>query len=560
MLLEIRCDKFLDHGKVRPPIFFHPGLNVVLGNKYGTNSIGKSTFLLIVDFVFGGDDYPKKAVDVLRNIDEHTICFVFEFNGSKYYFSRSTAKFQEVAICNENFQTTQTIKIEEFRNWLREQYGITQEDLSFRNVVSRFFRIYQRENLNEKRPLDFVHQTKESDVIVDLEKLFDRYGPIKQTKQILEQSQKEKEAYTAAEEVKLIPIVHNQNEFAEQQNLLQQLRVEQQQYDDLSKIEGKSSDDLLKVSSIRGELQRLRCQKSRLMTKKKRIESQLDASKPTFEDDFRELISFFPTINLSLVKQIESFHSKLSSILHDELQQELDKVNAEIPLLIDKIRELEGDLQSFDIPNNISLKVLKDYAALEGQIKEIEKQLENYTTLKNLKKAVSEYKEKHVEICKPILREIESAINHQMQEYDSFIYNGTKEPPVFSLSPEKYDFETKDDTGTGTSFKSLIVFDLTILKLTNLPALIHDSLILRNIGDDPIAKILELYNSFSDKQIFIAFDKPASYNNQATEQILRENAVLLLSDNESSLFGRCWSKKIKKTGTDAPQERETNEN
>ena len=300
MLLEIRCDKFMDHGTVRPPIVFHPGLNVVLGNEYGTNSIGKSTFLLIIDFVFGGDDYPKKAVDVLRNIDEHTICFVFEFNGSKYYFSRSTVKFQDIAICNENFQTTRTIKIEEFRNWLREQYGITQEDLSFRNVVSRFFRIYQRENLNERRPLDFVHQTKESDVIVDLEKLFDKYGPIKQTKQILEQSQKEKEAYTAAEEVKLIPIVHNQKEFAEQQKLLQQLRVEQQQYDDLSKIEGKSSDDLQKISSIRGELHRLRCQKSRLMTKKKRIESQLGASKPTFEDDFRELTSFFPGINLFL--------------------------------------------------------------------------------------------------------------------------------------------------------------------------------------------------------------------------------------------------------------------
>ncbi len=550
MLIEIRCEKFLDHGKVRPPIIFHPGLNVVLGNEHGTNSIGKSTFLLIVDFVFGGDDYPKKAVDVLRNINEHTIYFVFQFNGSKYYFSRSTAKFQEIAICDKNFQTSQTIKVEEFRVWLRKQYGITQEDLSFRNVISRFFRIYQRENLNEKRPLDFVHQTKESEVIVDLEKLFDKYGPIKQTKQILEQAQKEKEAYMAAEEVKLIPIVHNQKEFTKQQELLQQLRVEQQQYDDLSRIEGKSSDDLQRISSIRGELQRLRCQKSRLMTKKQRVESQLGMSKPAFEDDFRELISFFPTINLALVKQIESFHSKLSSILHDELQQELDKVNAEIPILIDRIRELENNLRNFDIPNNISLNVLKSFATLDGKIKEIEKQLENYTTLKNLKRAVAEYKEKHIEICKPILREIESAINRQMQEYDSFIYNGTKEPPVFSLNTERYDFETKDDTGTGTSFKSLIVFDLSILKLTILPALIHDSLILKNIGDDPIAKIIELYNSFSDKQIFIAFDKPASYNNQTTEKILKENAVLFLSDNESSLFGRCWSKRIKQTSSD----------
>ena len=35
-------------------IVFNSGLSVVLGTNTGDNSIGKSTFLLIVDFVFGG--------------------------------------------------------------------------------------------------------------------------------------------------------------------------------------------------------------------------------------------------------------------------------------------------------------------------------------------------------------------------------------------------------------------------------------------------------------------------------------------------------------------------
>ena len=49
MLHEIYCEQV--HQK---RIVFNPGLSVVLGTNTGDNSIGKSTFLLIVDYVFGG--------------------------------------------------------------------------------------------------------------------------------------------------------------------------------------------------------------------------------------------------------------------------------------------------------------------------------------------------------------------------------------------------------------------------------------------------------------------------------------------------------------------------
>ena len=38
MLVEVRCDKFISNGKVREPIRFHAGLNVVLGDDNGSNS------------------------------------------------------------------------------------------------------------------------------------------------------------------------------------------------------------------------------------------------------------------------------------------------------------------------------------------------------------------------------------------------------------------------------------------------------------------------------------------------------------------------------------------
>ena len=75
MLIEIRCDKFMDSGKVRPPITFEKGLNTILGASRASNSIGKSTFLMIIDFVFGGKDYVTLNNDVERNIGIHEIKF-----------------------------------------------------------------------------------------------------------------------------------------------------------------------------------------------------------------------------------------------------------------------------------------------------------------------------------------------------------------------------------------------------------------------------------------------------------------------------------------------------
>lgn len=60
MLKEIFCDRFISNGKIREPILFHEGLNTILGSETGSNSIGKSTFLMILDYAFGGMDYIEK--------------------------------------------------------------------------------------------------------------------------------------------------------------------------------------------------------------------------------------------------------------------------------------------------------------------------------------------------------------------------------------------------------------------------------------------------------------------------------------------------------------------
>lgn len=131
-----------------------------------------------------------------------------------------------------------------------------------------------------------------------------------------------------------------------------------------------------------------------------------------------------------------------------------------------------------------------------------------------------------------------------MQKINDYIYEGRKKSPILSLSHNSYEFVTPDDTGTGTAYKSLIVFDLAILGLTNLPFLIHDSLIFKNIADAPIEHIFELYQQ-TGKQIFIALDKSSSYT-QKTKAILEDSAVLKLSDHGHELFGWSWGDKYAK--------------
>ena len=95
MLYEIECEKFAKKVKgqlvPRGRIQLREGLNTVLGDKAAQNSIGKSTFLLVVDFCFGGDDYINpKICKAKEKLHSHTINFAFKFGNKIDYFCSSS--------------------------------------------------------------------------------------------------------------------------------------------------------------------------------------------------------------------------------------------------------------------------------------------------------------------------------------------------------------------------------------------------------------------------------------------------------------------------------------
>ena len=541
MLLEISCDKFIEKGQVRPVVRFHKGLNVVLGTELRANSIGKSTFLLIIDFVFGGNDYVKKALDVEKNIGSHKICFAFEFNNQRFYFSRSTQNFQCVQECDEHYMVRDEITIDKYKEWLSAQYQVKQEDLTFRALITRFFRIYQRDNLNEKRPLSEGHSEKGADIIILLEKIFGQFEVLRDAQYALSEAKGKKQKFDAAQKENFIPTVHSQKEYKECEAQRDQLSIEQESFTDIEALQSRTATEIQRIYDLKSRLQGLRCQNTRLGTKISQINSQLSGSIPVFQDDFHELEKYFNSINVRKIEEIEQFHKKLSKILRTELEEELKRSIVEQKSVTEDIKQAEEELYSFDIPSGISRRILQDYAARSQQIDIINTKLENYDKLSQLKNDVKEYQSRYDTLSESVLAEIEKKINEQMCLYNDFIYNGSKEAPVLKLTNKDYDFQTINDSGTGTSYKSLIIFDLSFLKLTNLPAIVHDSLIFDSIGDEPLAKIIELYTKFSEKQIFIAIDKASSYHSPQTQNYLEHNTVLRLSSGTSCLFGRSWS-------------------
>ena len=78
MLIELHSPAFMQNGETRPPVVFGTGLNVVLGTTTRNNSIGKSTFMLAIDFAFGGNSY--KNDDLIANTGHHEIRFKFKFD------------------------------------------------------------------------------------------------------------------------------------------------------------------------------------------------------------------------------------------------------------------------------------------------------------------------------------------------------------------------------------------------------------------------------------------------------------------------------------------------
>ena len=541
MLKEVYCELFKSTAGPRGRIQFHQGLNTVLGGEAADNSIGKSTFLLILDYCFGGETYGK--ANVKNYVGDYTICFAFHFRDGDHYYSRTVSDSKHVNRCNSEYQPVgDPIDLKAFRQELFDGYEIALEDITFRDMVGRFFRISGKGNDEIENPLHYK-SPKGEQAVTAMEKLFGMYQFVGALKKRLKEADEKKKTYNKARRLKLVPsAIKTDKQYAKNIARIDELQVElagltkDTDSDLLEKELQRKTEEAEAASRLRG----MKRQYGRLASQYRVVTKNRDDAFVTTEDNLQTLASYFPTVNIKRIEEVEAFHRKLHGILDSELSDEAQSLQVLMQSATQEIQKLEAELVELGIPIQVPKPFLEKYSELQREISALESQNEAFEQTEQFKADV-EAVEKDLDVAESqVLRDIEDMLNAQMVRYNDRVYEVRREAPTIKFeSKAKYDFHTPRDDGKGTAFKSLIVLDLSILELTELPAIAHDSSIFKNIGDLPIDGIMDIYLE-SKKQIFIAFDKEGAYTKKVADAVT-DTAVIKLGENGDQLFGWTWA-------------------
>ncbi|MBQ8329050.1 MAG: DUF2326 domain-containing protein [Lachnospiraceae bacterium] len=551
MLVEVQCDKFVKNGQIREPIRFHQGLNAILGDDNGSNSIGKSTFLMILDFVFGGSDYVKKCTDVQENVKDHTINFTFEFDGVPFHFSRNTIDYNKVVKCDDNYKPLEgekPLSLQEYGAFLCEKYSLMADGITWRSAVSRFIRVYKRDTLDEERPLRSAKDEKAADVIKNYMRLFDRYSAVEAQIKMAADAEDEKETFRkttqqynhvraakndkekAANEARIVELGQQERELAENSN---------QGLLDLDSMTARRLTDLTE------QLINYRRQKARVQSQLNAVRRDMTEEKKGFKRTFTELERFFPGEEFRTLEDIERFHSKLAKILAEEFTETEKDLATTFALLNNEIVKLQEEIKEIENIPNVSQAILREFARITTELNNLREANKNFDELERLKKVAADYAETRDAVIHDQLVGIESSVNQAMRAISlSILKDATHMPPVLRLERlNKYTFNTPNDGGTGAQYRGVITFDLANMEVAPVPFVVHDSVLLKNIERPVFSEIMKEYAAQKDKgkQVFMAYDTLDSYGDE-TRQLVEKHSVLELSPGGNELFGWAWNK------------------
>lgn len=531
MLKEIRCKNFIESS-----IKFQKGLNTVLGDNYSTNSIGKSTLLMIIDFVFAGNSFNDKDSGSVRELGHLTFQFMFEFSSEKIYYTRATDNSQIIFICDSMYNRLSEITLSEYKDKLKALYML-QIESSFRAAINPYSRIWGKDNYNVDKPI--ANDIKEADsVSVDnLIKLFNLYNVIAETSNSIKSLEESKKILDGMYKRNILPKI-TKTEFSKNESDIIRINSEVNDIKDnllrfTLNIEELSNKEIIELKT---EKQKLLEVQSSIQNKIRRLELNLQNTNIKSKY-FSRLSEFFENPNEEKINEIESFHSNISKILKKELEATksiLEEENNNFKSQISEIDlKIDPLLENIKSPKFIVDRIY-DLTVEANRLKEANR---FYQQKEDVAQEVKSLNLNLDNIISEILSKIETDINNELIRINKEIHTEKKKIPSINLKRKKYTFDHSSNTGTGKSFADLIEFDLAIFKLTDLPFLIHDSILFKNIEDKAIDKIIEQYKTFN-KQIFIALDGINKFND-STQKILKASCVLELSESRK-LFNHDW--------------------
>ena len=545
MLSEIYSEAFKEKGETRDKVEFHAGLNLVVGGNRATNSIGKTTFLLAIDFALGGSTYINAAGDMIKNVGHHTVCFAHSFGNVAHHFSRSTDTPNIVSKCDSKYRETSSISLEEYTAWLTSYYGLSGLGGTFRSLQSPFFRVYGMNHDNVDRPLISHNSDKVSKDLQRLLKLFGRYEGIASLDGQVDEIEDKRKAYREDAAYKIITPTGNAHDYRRNVEKLKMLHSQME--DILSSSDNGTTDfDTAKeerAAQLRNALKNLRRQRMRIDSAIREIGEDLEFIDFKATNDFENLKSFFPSVDLARFEEIEAFHRGITRILEKNHSDELKNLRAEREELEGQIAQVENSLSDLGATTNLSATVIERYADLKTVYDELSAANSLYDKNRESSKQLKARKVEREEAWRAELDIIQPLLNDEMDDLNEKATDPYKTAPRIDLASSKeYRFSVPNDGGTGSRYRGLFIFDIAMLRLSSLQFAIHDSLGLKQIEDDHVLGILQLYGSLN-KQVFAAIDKVDSLTAESSiPEIVQKNMVLELSEGQE-LFGWSWNRK-----------------
>lgn len=557
MLVEIYCDKFKTGGKdgnVRPAIKFHKGLNAVMGDSNRSNSIGKSTLLMIIDFVFGGEDYIQKCKAVHEKIGEHNIYFTLEFKGKEYSFLRNTKNYKELVICDRQYKKIEgkkPISIDEYNKFLAKNYGLSTEELTWRGAMSKYIRVYGRDTMDSSRPLQASKDGKQSDEIKNYLKQFGVYNTVKEQIDIAKEADDKKSSFKKTSDYKYLIMAKNKTEFKNNEKRISELEIKKKE------LAEKNNDGLLDLNEIQAEqISDLRMRLTKYKRQKARLQAQLNMmrqekidGKKSFKKSYADLEKFFPGEKFEEIEKIENFHKSLSKVLDTEFKENEKNLVATCRLLDNEIGKIQDEIAEIKIIPNVSQAVLKEYTNLSLELQNLYTANDNFTIFGDLKENAKQCEDARDKVISNKLIDIQNKINNAMMIITNRIVKGNHliPPHLFLETINKYTFETKGDGGSGTAYRGLITFDLANMDLLHIPFIIHDADLMDPIAKNTLTELVKEYDSVKndEKQVFASF-RSFEFYEEEIRPLLESCMVIHLEANGKELFGWAWNKEENK--------------
>lgn len=549
MLVGIECDKFINHGSPRGLITFHEGINAIFGDGK-KNSLGKSTFLLIIDFCFGGKDYITIESETINLLGPHTIYFDFNDHGKIRHFSRSTKNKGETIseyIDAKHQVEKNTYDLQTFKKILLSIYDLEDLNLSMRAIVSKFFRIYNRNTINELRPLNTSLSEDDQKGIVNLLKLYKMDNNIESLLKEKETIEDRYRYFIGMKRESREKFVSNEDSYNANVKEIEYLlsEIERTKIDTANGsadaqyiISLRKNELLLQLKALRKQIARLRYSKNNIVAK--------DIDIISTNDTIDKLKEFFPNEDFQPLYKIEDFHRSIRNVLVQEANEQNKKIDVVIATIEEKIKTINEELSQYEKSPIITDEILNEFNRNNEKLRSLREANDNYLKFKEVSKQRDEINKKITESSKNDIYIVMNKINEEMarleQNYDIDSYY----PPELKIKDlNSYSFRILRDTGTANRYKAVITFDTTIINQTKLPCFIHDSIFFNSLGNDNMHYVLNLYKTIKRKQIFLSFDDPNKINNLEDRNFLEERTVLTLSEGEGALFGQEFNKKAK---------------